>query len=84
MWLSLIAWALPRVRSRRAAHKEEPIEDMFVRERLRTLLEYRGSFNRFDLRISKAQADGLAQLFFRVGEPRQPMASGGARRLPSA
>ena len=39
-------------------------------ERVRTLLEYRGSFNRFDLRLSKVQADGLAQLFVRMGEPR--------------
>lgn len=49
---------------------------------MRTLLEYRGSFNRFDLRISKVQAEGLAQLFFRIGEARQQMAGGGAPLPP--
>ena len=39
----------------------------------RSLLEYRGSFNRFDLRVSKAQAESLAQLFFRMGTPRATM-----------
>ena len=40
----------------------------------RTLLEYRGSFNRFDLRVNKVQAEGLAQLFFQIGKPRTAMA----------
>ena len=35
----------------------------------RSLLEYRGSFNRFDLRVSKAQAECLVQLFLRIGTP---------------
>ena len=39
----------------------------------RSLLEYRGSFNRFDLRVSKAQAECLAQLFFRMDTPRATM-----------
>ena len=47
-------------------------------EHARSLLEYRGSFNRFDLRVSKAQAESLAQLFFRMGTPRAAVASDGA------
>ena len=42
-------------------------------EHARSLLEYRGSFNRFDLRVSKAQAECLAQLFLRMGTPRATM-----------
>lgn len=51
-------------------------------ERVRSLLEYRGSFNRFDLRISKVQADGLHQLFLRFGEARTDGMGSGAPPPP--
>jgi len=39
-------------------------------DRFRTLLNYHGSFNRFDLRLSKAQASALVSLFRQFGQPR--------------
>jgi len=39
-------------------------------ERLRNLLEYRGSHNRFDMQLSKAHAEALAQIFQQYGQRR--------------
>uniref|UniRef100_A0A7S4B0C0 DCD domain-containing protein n=1 Tax=Chrysotila carterae TaxID=13221 RepID=A0A7S4B0C0_CHRCT len=40
-------------------------------ERFRRILDYRGSFNRFDMRLSAAQAGELVDCFRAYGQPRQ-------------
>ena len=45
-------------------------------DRLRSLLEYRGSHNRFDMQLSKAHAEALALLFSQYGQPRSSVAPG--------
>mmetsp|Transcript_35405 Transcript_35405/g.58644 ORF Transcript_35405/g.58644 Transcript_35405/m.58644 type:complete len:274 (-) Transcript_35405:1072-1893(-) len=49
-------------------------------ERFRSLVDYHGSFNRFDLRLGASHANALVQLFRQFGVPRQaaPAANSGS------
>eukprot|EP00326_Haptolina_ericina_P035805 CAMPEP_0181243516 /NCGR_PEP_ID=MMETSP1096-20121128/42319_1 /TAXON_ID=156174 ORGANISM="Chrysochromulina ericina, Strain CCMP281" /NCGR_SAMPLE_ID=MMETSP1096 /ASSEMBLY_ACC=CAM_ASM_000453 /LENGTH=469 /DNA_ID=CAMNT_0023339905 /DNA_START=60 /DNA_END=1470 /DNA_ORIENTATION=- len=49
---------------------------------LRSLLEYRGSHNRFDLQLSNTQAEALARLFGQHGQLRQPVTAVGLGHVP--
>lgn len=45
-------------------------------DRLRNVLEYRGSHNRFDMHLSKAHAEALALIFSQYGQQRPAIAAG--------
>ena len=51
---------------------DTPAVLMLSEDKVRSVLEYRGSPNRFDLQLSKQSAAALAQLFHTMGEARPP------------
>jgi len=49
----------------------------------REVLDYHGTFNRFDLQLDHQQASSLVSLFHHFGVPRQPSAGGCASEQPA-